>query len=191
MSKKNDKQMDQVIERLAISKAGRETALRDLGQAAGVKWARESASFHELSNLESFFVGREDSDLPIGDFEESLESNVYEAAEMLHAVISADAEVDRGDASVFWEKNDLPPRPVDHSPWLYGFCQGAIREFESVELAVTDLAEELIDALRRDSEGVDNEGLPAVPQSKRLPRLTADSTSVEAVKKLVETRSKR
>jgi hypothetical protein len=118
--RKQQKTLDDVIDRLRKSMHETEDELFRDGYAAGEKWARNSARAIELRRLEAFRVrcGH--------DWEQLFQADECRAFEIIFRAIQPESGRGRADAANFWgDIVDVSTQPVEDE-FIRGFSEGAL-----------------------------------------------------------------
>jgi hypothetical protein len=136
-SKKERKTMDDVIQRLRVSKQQMESEDLKAGEQAGRYWAQNRASARELENLERF-LDRLDHEPSYGrnEFFSDYGSSGYSTAEHLYFELYPEDNQILDGAKEFWEGalGEEGQHHLASDDFLRGFAEGA----EAVWLEVKD-----------------------------------------------------
>jgi hypothetical protein len=128
-SRKEMKDMSDVVQRLRASKATMENEDFQEGYAAGKVWAEQDADARDLTNLDAFRtrVGNDWEACFVG-------SDSYSPAAHLADTITGE-DLDRGDITEFWERalGAADAQKSYHGEFLRGFAEGALAVWDEVE----------------------------------------------------------
>lgn len=130
-ARKEKKAMEDVIQRLRASKQKSDSELHIRGREAGIDWAKNNASFSELSKLHDYSEHMELYELA-HDYQQA-----FSPYEYVYFLIHPEDHGDRAACNDFWERTVGEGEGVKvnliEPEFLLGFCCGALEVFQEVQ----------------------------------------------------------